>query len=378
MIFERATAHETTTDHIHTAARNGALHLGHGVVTTPAFMPVGTNASVKAIWPDDLVDLGFQCILGNTYHLSLRPGSGRIREAGGLHRFMAWKRNILTDSGGFQVFSLADRRVIDDDGVTFASHVDGARVRFTPESVVEAQRDFGSDIMMPLDVCPAADADRDEVARAVELTSAWAVRALDRWRSLGSGELFAIVQGGLFAELRRASATTLVDLDAPGYAIGGLSVGESFGQFVDILSVTAELLPTEKPRYVMGIGTPDLVIEAIAAGIDLFDCVFPTRVARNARAMTTDGSVNLKASTCDVDDPLDSDCDCRVCRNYSRAYLRHLCKAREIMASVLLTYHNLAFMARLISGAREAIDTDVFDAYRREVVGRWREGNRRV
>ena len=356
------------------AARTARLATGRVVVRTPAFMPVATSASLKGLWPDDLSHLGYRILLSNTYHLYVRPGVERIRQAGGLHRFMAWNGAILTDSGGFQVFSLATLRKVRDEGVAFRSHLDGAPLFLTPADVVASQVAFGSDILMPLDVCAAADATRTEAERAVRLTYRWAVASREAWRAAQRsppagarvGALFGIVQGHFYRDLRSRSADQLRSLDLPGYAVGGLSVGESRSRFLEYLALSLQLLPADRPRYVMGVGSPDYAIEAVAAGADMFDCVYPTRVARNARALTGRGPLSLRtASAAASDEPLDPGCGCRVCTRFSRGYLRHLFNQREIMAAVLTTFHNLAFMARLLEDTRAAIRNGTFATFRR-------------
>ncbi len=351
------------------AARAASVALPHGTVNTPAFMPVGTNASVKAVWPRDLVDLGFRMVLANSYHLYLRPGAGTVAGHGGLHRFMAWTGNLLTDSGGFQIFSLASLRTVDEDGVSFRSHLDGSRHRLTPESVVDVQTQLGSDVIMPLDVCSAADVDRAGAEQAAEITARWAARSAARWRgdrAPTDRELWGIVQGGLFPDLRARSAAQIRDLDLPGTAIGGLSIGESPARFEATVAHTVPLLAPERPRYLMGVGSPDLILCGVEHGVDLFDSVYPTRVARNALALTHSGTLSLRTGSASLrDEPLDSECACAVCAAHSRAYLRHLFKAREIMAAVLTTYHNLAFMAALMEATREAIAFGGFAAFKR-------------
>ena len=348
--------------------------LGGTELRTPVFMPVATSASLKGLWPDDLDSLGYRIVLSNTYHLYVRPGIPRIRQAGGLHRFMAWDGAILTDSGGFQVFSLATLRKVEEGGVRFRSHLDGAPLLFTPAGVVASQLGFGSDILMPLDVCTEAAAGRGEAERAAELTYRWAAASRAEWLAARNsaadgrqvGSLFGIVQGHFHADLRRRSADQLSSLDLPGYAVGGLSVGESRARFLEFLALSVQLLPADRPRYVMGVGSPDYAIEAVAAGADMFDCVYPTRVARNARALTLSGPLSLRTAGAGAsDEPIDSACECRVCRRFSRGYLRHLFNQREIMAAVLTTYHNLAFMARLMEDTRAAIGNGTFGAFRR-------------
>lgn len=355
-------------------ARLAAMELPHGVVATPAFMPVGTNGAVKAVLPDELSALGYNLMLSNTYHLSLRPGLEVIREAGGLHGLMGWDGNILTDSGGYQVFSLARLRSLREEGVEFQSHIDGARLQFTPESVVDAQVTFGSDIQMPLDVCVSPEADREECERAVELTSQWLQRA--RLRRLAhsayNGSLFGIVQGQFHEDLRSRSAAQTVALELPGYAIGGLSVGEDFPTFRRILRHTAPLLPENRPRYVMGIGTPELMLEAVASGIDLFDCVFATRVARNATLFTTDGRINLRNQRFTHDHgPLDPALPPEYRQPVSRAYLRHLFVAGEINAMRYASLHNLGFLQHLMDRIRETIAADRFAGFHAEFLRRY-------
>ncbi len=361
------------------AARTGLLALNHGTVTTPCFMPVGTNATVKAMKNADLEEMGIPIILGNTYHLSLRPGIEVIGAAGGLHAFMGWKRNILTDSGGYQVFSLSPFRKIDAQGARFKSHIDGSAHTFTPERVVELQSIFGSDIMMPLDVCTAPGITRAEARDAVILTTAWLERSRREWGARGGqGRLFGIMQGNFFKDLREESAKGIVDLDLPGYAIGGLSVGEEFAVFKDFLSFSAQLLPQGKPKYLMGIGTPRYILEAVEAGIDIFDCVYPTRTARNALVFTRDGPLSLRAEKNGMDfGPLDPECGCETCSKHTRAYLRHLFKAREIQAAVLATIHNLFFMQDLIRRIRRAVGEGSFPAFKASFLARF-EGNAEI
>lgn len=358
-----------------TAARAASLSLTHGTVNTPAFMPVGTNASVKAVWPRDLVDLGFRMVLANSYHLYLRPGTDTVVRHGGLHRFMAWTGNLLTDSGGFQIFSLASLRMVDEDGVSFRSHLDGSRHRLTPESVVDVQTALGSDVIMPLDVCSAADVDRAGAEQAADITARWAARAAARWRcgnAPGNQQLWGIVQGALFPDVRTRSAAQIQALDLPGSAIGGLSTGESADRFEAMVAHTAPLLHPERPRYLMGVGSPDLILHGVEHGVDLFDSVYPTRVARNALALTHSGTLSLRTGSASLrDEPLDSECACAVCTAHSRTYLRHLFKAREIMAAVLTTYHNLAFVASLLAATRTAIAAGGFAAFKRCFLDRY-------
>jgi queuine tRNA-ribosyltransferase len=350
-------------------ARLGRLELGHGPVDTPVFMPVGTQGTVKALAQEDLEEMGYALILGNSYHLSLRPGIETIEALGGLHGFMSWGGNILTDSGGFQVFSLETLRSLDEDGVSFRSHLDGSLQRFTPERVVDLQQRFGSDIMMPLDVCAAHGAERGEAEDALRLTTDWARRSRKVWDTGGPSTLFGIVQGNFYQDLRRRSAEELRELDLPGYAVGGLSVGEGRTQFQDALSWAIEALPQEKPRYVMGIGTPDLIFDAVEQGVDMFDCVFPTRAGRNATALTADGRIALRNAKYARDSrPIEETCPCPVCRRYSRGYIRHLFKSREILAAMLTTRHNLVYMRRLMDGIHQAIRNNDLPGHKRRVL----------
>ena len=360
-------------------ARTGALALNHGTVSTPCFMPVGTNASVKAMRNKDLEDLGVNIILGNTYHLFLRPGREVISRAGGLHAFMGWRHNILTDSGGYQIFSLSSFRRVEDQGVTFRSHIDGSSQSLTPESVIDIQTTFGSDVMMPLDECTSAGIPRADAEQAMRRTTEWLRKSRERWRELHvpmRGQLFGIMQGNFHQDLRQASAEQIAALDLPGYAIGGLSVGEEFSQFRDFLHYSAALLPESKPKYLMGIGTPEYILEAVEAGIDLFDCVFPTRTARNAQVFTFSGPLSLRNEKYKTDfQPIDGECRCETCRTHTRAYLRHLFKAREIEAAVLATFHNLAFIQGLVGSIREAVRRGEFPRFKQRFLARYAGGN---
>ena len=347
------------------AARRGRLVLAHGPVETPAFMPVGTAATVKGLTPADLVELGAQIVLSNTYHLWLRPGRDLIVEQGGLHAFMRWERPILTDSGGFQVFSLETKRKLDDEGVRFRSHLDGSAHLFTPENVVEFQEALGVDIAMALDVCVKLPAIADEIDESVRLTTAWARRCAEARTRPEATHLFGIVQGGLDHRARERSARDLVALDLPGYAIGGLSVGESREDLYHTARFTADLLPNEKPRYLMGVGTVRDLIAAVDCGIDMFDCVYPTRCGRNGRALTRSGDLAIRNATFAHDPrPLDPRCSCMVCTTFSRAYLSHLFRAEEMLGPRLLSYHNLALLTHLMEEARAAIERDGWAAFR--------------
>jgi len=356
-------------------ARLGEIATPHGIIRTPAFMPVGTAATVKAIYADQLAAAGTDIVLANTYHLMLRPGAERIARLGGLHSFMRWSGPILTDSGGFQVMSLAKLRKIDEAGVTFQSHIDGSTHQLGPERAVEIQCLLGSDIVMQLDECVALPAARAEVAGAVERSLVWAERsrrAFDEYRQLGLARpgqaLFGIVQGGIEPELRRRSAGALVAMDFPGYAIGGLAVGETHAAMIETLALTAAMVPAGKPRYLMGVGTPVDLIEAVANGADMFDCVMPTRSGRHGQAFTWAGKVNLKnARHADDPAPLDPLSACPAARDYSRAYLHHLVKAEEFLGAMLLSWANVAFYQQLMAAMRAAIAAGRFAAWAAEV-----------
>ena len=359
-------------------ARTGILELPHGRVRTPVFMPVGTSATVKAMTKDDLEEIGFEILLANTYHLYLRPGVDIVEEAGGLHGFSLWKRNFLTDSGGFQVFSLAPFRKITDQGVSFQSHIDGSRHFLTPELVVDIQRRYNSDIQMQLDVCTGYGISKKDAAEALRITTDWSSRAMAAWREARQqgykGMLFPIVQGNFFEDLRQESAQFVSSLQSPGIAIGGLSVGEPHEKYAEMLAYTAALLPKDKPHYVMGIGTPDYILEAIENGIDMFDCVLPTRNARNGSYFTRDGAISIKNARYASDfGPIDSECNCKICRQYSRAYLRHLFKEQEILSSMLASYHNLAFLHQMMAEVRVAIEENRFAGYKKNFLSRYME-----
>jgi queuine tRNA-ribosyltransferase len=358
-------------------ARTGLLELPHGTVSTPVFMPVGTGGTVKAITVEDLKEIGFEIILSNTYHLYLRPGMDVMAAAGGLHRFMAWDRNLLTDSGGFQVFSLSMLRKVLPEGVWFQSHIDGSRHFLSPQKAVEIQCVIGSDIQMQLDVCGAWGASYRDSEEALAITGEWLGLAKSVWEERQGqgykGSLFSIVQGNFFPDLRRRSAEICAAANTPGIAIGGLSVGEPPEVFAETLALTAAMLPDEKPRYVMGIGTPDYILEAIGNGIDMFDCVMPTREGRNGRVYTRHGPLSLKKSENQTDFmPIDKECACKVCRQYSRAYLRHLFKTGEILCSMLASYHNLFFLHQLVLDARRAIEQGRFSEFKREFLAQYK------
>ncbi len=357
----------------HTGARLGLLRTGHGVVETPAFMPVGTQATVKALTPQELRQCGAQMILSNTYHLYLRPGHRLIQEMGGLHRFMGWDGPILTDSGGFQIYSLAPMRRIMEEGARFRSHIDGSYHTLTPELAVEVQEALGSDIMMCLDTCIPYPASREEVVEATELTTRWARRCQEA-RTRGDLLLFAIVQGGMDPELRRAHARELAAMGFDGYAIGGLSVGEPKELMYRMVAETAPVLPRNGPRYLMGVGTPEDLVEAVSHGIDLFDCVMPTRNARNGMLFTAAGRLVIKNSIYARDPrPVEEGCTCYTCRHFSRAYLRHLFVSKELLSYRLNTIHNVHFYLRTMEEIREALFQGRFQEFKREFLQR-REG----
>ena len=343
-----------------TGARRGVIHTPHGDIQTPVFMPVGTQATVKSMTPDELKDMiDAKIILSNTYHLYLRPGSKLVKEAGGLHKFMNWDRAILTDSGGFQVFSLGDLRTISEEGVEFKSHLDGSKHFFSPESVMETENDLGADIIMAFDECVEYPATYEYTKQSMERTTRWAKRCKEAHKNKEKQGLFGIIQGGFYKDLRDKSLEDLVAMDFPGYAIGGISVGEPKEEFLDILRYTTPKMPKNKPRYLMGVGTPDYLIEAALAGIDMCDCVLPTRIARNGTAMTWNGKVVVRNATYERDfTPLDSECDCYTCRNYTKAYLRHLVKTKEILGVRLLSIHNLYFLSKLMERVRKEIEND--------------------
>lgn len=360
-----AIAYELIKKDKQTGARAGVLHTPHGDFPTPIFMPVGTQASVKAVSPDELRDIGAGIILSNTYHLFLRPGAELIREAGGLHSFMRWDRAILTDSGGFQVFSLGDLRKISEEGVTFRSHIDGSKKFLSPEISIAVQTALGSDIVMAFDECVPYPADHDYAERSLGRTLRWAKRCREAMTRSDQG-LFGIVQGGMFKNLRLRSVQALLEMDLPGYAVGGLSVGEPKELMYEILDYTTEHLPPDKPRYLMGVGTPDCLVEGVARGIDMFDCVFPTRVARNGMAMTWTGRLVMKNREYTSDfRPLEEDCGCYACRNgFTRAYIRHLVRAGEIFGLRLLSLHNLWFLQEFMRRLRQAIIEERFSVFR--------------
>ncbi len=357
-----------------TRARAGEFITPHGVIPTPVFMPVGTLATVKALTPDELRQMDVKILLSNTYHLFLRPGAGLVERAGGLHRFMNWDRPILTDSGGFQVFSLAKINTIKDDGVEFRSHLDGSRHMMTPERATAIQEKLGSDIAMCFDQCLHLPCSRQEAQEAVERTIRWA-RRCKAAHGRSDQALFGIVQGGLFEDLRQRCAQELAELDFPGYGIGGLSVGESHGEMYRCLESLMAHMPAQKPRYLMGVGHPANLVEGVARGVDMFDCVLPTRNGRTGTVFTAQGKYNLKHSQFTEDfGPLDYQCDCYCCRTFTRAYLRHLYRCGEILAARMCSYHNVYFLVQLMARARQAIIDGQFPQFRREFLATFEGG----
>ena len=343
-----------------TGARRGRIHTPHGIIETPVFMPVGTQATVKSLTPDELKnDVNAQIILSNTYHLYLRPGNELVKKAGGLHKFMNWDRAILTDSGGFQVFSLGALRKITEEGVEFKSHLDGSTQFLSPEKVMKIENDLGADIIMAFDECVGYPAEYDYTKQSMERTTRWAKRCKEAHKNTENQALFGIVQGGMYKDLREKSAKDLVEMNFPGYAVGGLSVGEPVDLMCDILKFTTEFLPKDKPRYLMGVGSPDYLIEAVLRGIDMCDCVLPTRIARNGTAMTSHGKVVVRNAAYKEDfSALDDNCDCYTCKNYTKAYIRHLLNTSEILGVRLLSIHNLRFLTKLMERVRIEIEND--------------------
>ena len=356
-----------------TGARRGVIHTPHGDIQTPIFMPVGTQATVKSMTPEELKEeVKAQIILSNTYHLYLRPGHKLVEEAGGLHEFMRWDRPILTDCGGFQVFSLSDLRTISEDGVEFKSHLDGSKHMFTPEKVMEIENSLGADIIMSFDECCPYPSTYEYAKNSMERTTRWAERCKKAHKKQDVQGLFGIVQGGMYKDLREKSAKDLVAMDFPGYAVGGLSVGEPLELMCEVLEHTTQFLPENKPRYLMGVGTPDYLLEAAIRGIDMCDCVLPTRIARNGTAMTWNGKVVVRNATYEKDwGPLDSECDCYTCKNYTRAYIRHLVKTNEILGIRLLSIHNLRFLTKLMERVREEIENDNLGTFKEEFYKRY-------
>lgn len=347
-------------------ARRGRIYTPHGIIETPTFMPVGTRATVKGLSPRELIECGSQIILSNTYHMHLRPGSEILKEFGGLHGFMNWQRPILTDSGGFQVFSLSNMRKITEEGVSFRSHLDGKKEFLSPEKSIEVQENLGADIIMSFDECIPYPADYIYTKKSTERTIRWAKRG-KKAHKRDDQALFGIVQGGMYKDLRKMCARELVEMNFPGYSIGGLSVGEPIYLMREMLKYTCSLLPENKPRYNMGIGTPDYMIESVLSGVDMFDCVHPTRLARHHGAITSHGQINIKKKIYELDKTsLDEECDCYTCKNFTKGYLRHLAKTNEILGMNLLSYHNIYFLNNMMKEIRKAIEEDRFLSFRKE------------
>ena len=347
-------------------ARAGVIHTPHGDIETPVFMPVGTRATVKAMTPEELKTIEAQIILGNTYHLYLKPGDDIVKKAGGLHQFMNWDRPILTDSGGFQVFSLGSMRKITEEGVEFRSHIDGSKHFISPEKSIDIQKNLGSDIMMAFDECVEYPAEKKYVEKSMQRTLRWLDRCVESHTNSNQA-LFGIVQGGMYKDLRELSAKETIKRDCDGFAIGGLSVGEPKEMMIDILNFTTPFLPEDKARYNMGVGTPDYLFESVQAGIDMADCVLPTRIARHGSAITSRGNLTIKNAKYKEDfTPLDHECDCYTCKNYTRAYIRHLVNVSEILADRLLSIHNLHFLIKMMQNIRESIINDNFLEYKKE------------
>lgn len=357
------------------AARRGRLHTPHGTIETPVFMPVGTQATVKTLNPEEVWGVGARIMLSNTYHLYLRPGHDLVAEAGGLHRFMNWPGAILTDSGGFQVFSLSDLRKISEEGVAFRSHIDGSPHFLSPERAIEIENALGADIIMAFDECTPWPCEHDYAKNSLERTTRWAKRCKDAHARPHDQALFGIVQGSTFADLRRQSAQEIVALDFPGYAIGGLSVGEPKELMNEMLEVTVPLLPADKPRYLMGVGSPEDLVEGVWRGVDMFDCVLPTRIARHGTVFVPDGKMTVRNAEFARDfRPIQEGCDCYACRNYTRAYIRHLLKADEMLGLRLCSIHNLRFLVRLMEEIRVALEAGTFADYRQQFLQRWHAG----
>jgi queuine tRNA-ribosyltransferase len=351
-----------------TGARRGRVHTPHGIIETPVFMPVGTQATVKSMTPEELSEeVKAKIILSNTYHLYLRPGHELVKEAGGLHKFMNWNGAILTDSGGFQVFSLGPLRQISEEGVHFKSHLDGSSHFLSPEKVMEIENALGADIIMAFDECTPYPSTYEYAKESMERTTRWAARCKQAHENTEKQSLFGIVQGGMYKDLREKSAKDLIEMDFPGYAVGGLSVGEPKELMCDVLEFTTKLLPADKPRYLMGVGSPDYLMEAVLSGIDMCDCVLPTRIARNGTAMTSNGKVVVRNATYERDfNPLDEECDCYTCKNYTRAYIRHLVKTNEILGIRLLSIHNLRFLTKFMERIRIEIENDNLLSFKNE------------
>lgn len=351
----------------HGKARRGRLHTKHGIVNTPAFMPVGTCGTVKAMMPESVAATGAEILLGNTYHLMLRPGADLVEKMGGLHKFMNWDKPILTDSGGFQVMSLSGLRKLNEDGVWFSSHVDGKRFFLSPEESMKIQHKLDSNITMCFDECVKLPAPHEEVAKSMEMSMRWAKRSKDAWVNRDGYGIFGIQQGGTYEDLRRISADKLKEIGFDGYAIGGLAVGEGQETMFEVLDYAPGMLPEDKPRYLMGVGRPDDIMGAVLRGVDMFDCVMPTRSGRTSQAFTARGTVNIRNARHREDPrPLEAECDCPLCKNYSRAYIHHLQKCNEVLAVMLLTWHNIRYYQRLMQGIRNALDNGTLDGFAKE------------
>lgn len=367
-----AVTYELIKKSSNTNGRLGRVHTPHGVIDTPVFMPVGTQATVKAMTPEELKSIGAQIVLSNTYHLHMRPGEKLIEKAGGLHKFMNWDRSILTDSGGFQVFSLSNLRDIKEEGVTFRSHIDGSKHFISPEKAIEIQNALGADIIMCFDECLPHPCEEQYAKESLNRTIRWAKRCKESHTNIEKQSLFGIIQGGMYKSLREKSVKEMTEIDFPGYSIGGLSIGEPKPIMYDVLDWTVHLLPENKPRYLMGVGSPDCLIEGAIRGIDMFDCVLPTRIARNGTVFTSNGKLVIRNAEYAEDlKPLDEECGCYTCKNYSRAYIRHLFKAKEILGPRLTTIHNLHFLIKLMDNVRIAIKDDNLLKYRDEFYAKY-------
>ncbi|MBG9987613.1 tRNA guanosine(34) transglycosylase Tgt [Aerococcaceae bacterium DSM 111176] len=369
---EPAIRYELIKEEKHTGARLGRVHTPHGTFDTPIYMPVGTLATVKSLSPEELKDAGAEIILSNTYHLWLRPGEDIVKEAGGLHKFMNWDRGVLTDSGGFQVFSLANNRKLSEEGVHFKSHLDGSNLYLTPEKAIQIQNDLGADVIMSLDECPPFHESRDYVQHSVDRTTRWAERGLEAHQRAGDQALFGIVQGAGYEDIRIQHAKDLASMDFPGYSIGGLSVGETKEDMNRVLTALTPHMPADKPRYLMGVGSPDALIDSVIRGVDMFDCVLATRIARNGTCMTRDGRLVVKNAKYSRDfTPIDATCDCYTCRNYTRAYVRHLIKTDETFGLRLTSLHNTHFLLQVMREVRQAIMDDNLLEYREDFFERY-------
>ena len=376
--MKQAITYELLHEDKNSGARRGVVHTPHGDIQTPVFMPVGTQATVKSMTPEEVKGLGAQIILSNTYHLYLRPGEKIVKEAGGLHKFMNWDKPILTDCGGFQVFSLSELRTISEEGVEFRSHLDGSKHMFTPEKVMQIEEDLGADIIMSFDECCPYPSTYEYTKNSMERTTRWAVRCKEAHKNVEQQGLFGIIQGGFFKDLRKQSAEDLIKLDFPGYAIGGISVGEPKGEFLDILRYTTPLMPQNKPRYLMGVGTPANILEAVDRGVDFFDCVYPTRNGRHGHLYTNKGKINLFNAKYETDDrPIEDGCQCPACKHHSRAYIRHLLKAKEMLGMRLCVLHNLYFYNTMMEEIRAAIEAGNYSEYKAKKLEGFKENDKR-